>query len=52
MTILNEKDLECIAKDNDYMLHVLECSDIFDEYSRYDDSGSDIDDSLKGEIVE
>ena len=30
--------------DIDFMLHVLECADIFDEYSRYDNSESDIED--------
>lgn len=30
--------------DIDCMLHILECADIFDEYSRYDDSESDIED--------
>lgn len=31
--------------DIDYMLSILECADIFDEYSRYDDEYSRYNDS-------
>lgn len=37
-------DAEKLKMDIDYMLSILECADIFDEYSRYDDSESDIED--------